>query len=62
MSDINIQRKSGSHMMWWMLGIVALVIVGWLLFANTDTNPQMGLLVEPGGAVAALATSMGIVS
>lgn len=54
MSEINIQRKSGTNMLWWILGIVALLIVAWLLFANTGTDPQTRSLADPGGAVAAM--------
>lgn len=56
MGEINIQQKSGSAVLWWMLGIVALLIVAWLLFANTGTDRQIGHVVDPGGQVAAMMT------
>lgn len=52
MSEINIQRKSGSNVLWWVLGLVALLIVAWLLFANMGTDTQTGYVVDPGSAVA----------
>ena len=54
MSQINIQRKSGSNVLWWVLGIVALLIVLWLLFANTGTDTQTTYIVDPGGPIATL--------
>lgn len=44
MAEINIQRKS-SNTLWWILGIVALVILAWFLFAwmgGDTTQPVTG--------------------
>lgn len=52
MSEINIQRKSGSSALWWALGIIALLILAWLLFANMGTDAQTGHVVDPAGPAA----------
>lgn len=61
MSEINIQRKSGSGVMWWVLGIIALLILVWLMFGNVFTNPQTGQVLDSGSPVAALTTIDGYV-
>lgn len=57
MADINIQRKS-SNAVWWILGIVALVIVAWFLFTmmGGDTTPRVGTTDLYGLPVAAAFT------
>jgi hypothetical protein len=46
MAEINIQPKS-SNTMWWVLGVVALLVVVWLLFAGTgDSTPRTSLELE----------------
>jgi hypothetical protein len=39
MAEINIQRKS-NNALWWILAIVAVVIIAWMLFAWTGTGQQ----------------------
>ena len=46
MADINVQRKSSSAL-WWVLGILALIVLLWFLFA-WDTEP--GVTMIPGGS------------
>jgi hypothetical protein len=44
MAEINIQRKS-SNTLWWILGIVAIVLLVWFLFAwmgGDRTQPMTG--------------------
>ena len=43
MADINVQRKSPSAI-WWILGVVALLILLWVLF-GWDVDPAMTMLV-----------------
>jgi hypothetical protein len=50
-ADINIQRKSSSAI-WWILGVVALVVLIWLLFA-WDTEPVTTRLPGGSGPIAA---------
>lgn len=38
MADINLQRKSSSGALWWVLGIVALIILIWMIWAWMDTG------------------------
>lgn len=42
MTEINIQRKSGNSVLWWVLGIIALAVIAWFIFAGTD-GMQYGL-------------------
>jgi hypothetical protein len=58
MAEINIQRKS-SNALWWVLGIVALVILVWFLFTwmGADTRQPMTGTGLPGGSVATVSTS-----
>jgi hypothetical protein len=55
MAEINIQKKS-TNPMWWVLVILAVVIVGWLLMGrNRDRAPETSFINEPSGApIAAL--------
>jgi hypothetical protein len=47
MAEINIQKKSANPM-WWVLAIVAVVIVGWLLFARGgDRMPEESSIGAP---------------
>ncbi len=44
MAEINIQRKSSSNALWWILAIVAIAVIAWFLFARTGTDtPRSGL-------------------
>jgi hypothetical protein len=61
MAEINIQPKSSSNAMWWILAIVGLLIVGWFLFAGnantaprTTTSEQRITAPEDGSAVPAV--------
>ncbi len=38
MADINLQRKSSTSALWWVLGIIALVIIIWMVWAWTGTG------------------------
>lgn len=44
MADINVQRRS-SNAVWWIIGIVAAVILLWLLFGWGNT----GTMTDPVG-------------
>jgi hypothetical protein len=47
MTEINIQKKS-TNPMWWVLAVVAVVIVGWLLFARgNDRAPETSSIGAP---------------
>jgi type VI protein secretion system component VasK len=39
MAEIQIQRKSPGTV-WWVLGIVALIVVVWMMWAWADTNQR----------------------
>lgn len=38
MAEINIQRKSGTNALWWILAIVAILVILWFLFAGGTTT------------------------
>jgi hypothetical protein len=47
MAEINIQKK-GMNPMWWVLVILAVVIVGWLLMGRNDNRaPETSLMESP---------------
>ncbi|MFB3855437.1 MAG: hypothetical protein ACE148_16675 [Vicinamibacterales bacterium] len=48
MADIDIQRKSSSWL-WWVLGIIAVLLIVWAIASmwNTQPEPGMGWIVEP---------------
>jgi hypothetical protein len=52
MADINVQRKSPSAI-WWILAIVALLILLWVLF-GWDLDPAM-TMIGPGASTAEFA-------
>lgn len=57
MADINIQHKS-SNAVWWILGILALILVVWMLWGWMDTEPAVRGALPPGApAVAAAITA-----
>jgi hypothetical protein len=57
MAEINIQRKSSSAL-WWILAIVALVIVAWFLFGMGDGTQRVGSLLTGESYAAAVAAFM----
>jgi hypothetical protein len=43
MADINVQRKS-SNALWWILGLIALLVLLWFIFAwGTEPAVMMNL-------------------
>jgi hypothetical protein len=56
MAEINVQRKS-SNALWWVLGIVALVLVAWFLFAWMGGDTQRVSIALTGEPYAAAVTA-----
>jgi hypothetical protein len=57
MAEINIQRKSSSSALWWVLAIVGVIIIAWALFAWTGRGTGTGTgtgATGPGRGVMAL--------
>jgi len=55
MAEINIQRKS-SNAIWWILAIVAVVLIVWFLMAGTGRQP---MTQAPAPALPSFAASAG---
>ena len=56
MADINIQRKS-SNAIWWILGIVALVLIVWFVMRGTGEQP---MTQAPAQALPSFTASAGV--
>jgi hypothetical protein len=62
MAEINIQRKSGSHAMWWILALVALLVIGWLFFARGMDTPAQTTTSEAPPAALEFAPRPGVLA
>jgi hypothetical protein len=51
MADIDVERKSGTAWIWWILGLIVLALLAWWLFAGDD-EPEVAGVVEPAPVVA----------
>jgi hypothetical protein len=51
MADIDVQRKSNNAWIWWLLGLLALALLAWLLFAGDDGEEPVAVM-EPAPVVA----------
>jgi hypothetical protein len=51
MADIDVERKSGTAWIWWLLGLIVLALLAWWLFAGDD-EPEVAGVVEPAPVVA----------
>jgi hypothetical protein len=58
MAEINIQRSKSSNALWWILGIVAVVLIVWLLF--TWTGGTRTVSTDVPGLPLAVAFSEGV--
>ena len=47
MADINIQRRS-SHAVWWVLGLIALLVIAWMLWSGRADNTAISSLTSDG--------------
>ena len=41
MADINVERKSGSSWLWWVLGLILLALIIWLLAAGGEEEMEV---------------------
>lgn len=45
MADINIQRRS-SHAVWWVLGLIALIVIAWMVWSGRTGTTGMSSLAS----------------
>lgn len=52
MANIDIQRKSSSNAIWWILGIVALVVLLFVMFGRGNSPQTVGMAPDAPGVAA----------